>query len=388
MGDWTVNVRRPDLTLEGELDDYTDLEMIPRFNATGVWSLKVHADAALASALAQPRWGIQVIHNPTGSTVLSGTTRLIDKVRTPDSHEWEIHGFDDNVWLERREVKPQPATSSPPYSTDEYDVRTGVGSTILRQYVDVNAGVSATSERRVVGLGLGVDPLVGDSVTGRGRWQILMDLLQELAAKAGGIGFRVVQVGSTLEFQTFQPIDRTATVIFSLETQTLGGYRYSIEVPSVNYVYVGGGGEGTARTIRERANTTEIALWDRIERFVDRRDTSDTAELDAEGDKQLAEGATAKSLAWTAIDRPGQTYLSHYSNGDRCTAVIDGESISDVVQETRIKLVGGEATKIAPFIGTPGAPAVSSPGDETSPVLRIFRRVQEAERRLRDLERR
>lgn len=388
MTDWTVHLRRPDLTREGQLDDFADLQMITRFNATGTWSISVNANASLAEKLAMPQWGIEVVHNPTGQTVLSGSTRLIDRERSGDTNKWEIAGYDDNVWLDRRVVKPQPATAAPPYNSSEYDVRTGTGSTILREYVNVNAGPGATSDRRVFGLTLGTDPVAGSSVTGRGRWQKLLELLQQLAQTAGGLGFRVIQVGAALEFQVYTPTDRSATVQFAVELGTLGGYRYSTEVSKVNYLYVGGGGEGTARTIKERGDTDEISTWGRIEDFADRRDTTVDAELAAEGDKRLAEGVGAKSLSMVPVDTAGQGFLTGYNLGDICTGIVDGVLIPDVIREVSIKLTPDGPTVIAPQIGTPDAPAITPPGLQDSPVPRIFRRLLAAEQRLRLLERR
>src|SRR5690606_39291825 len=74
------------------------------------------------------------------------------------------------------------------------------------------------------------------------------------------------------------------------------------QAPTCTAAIVAGQGEGTARTIIERA--VAASPWGRIESFVDRRDTDDMAELRAAGDSALAEGAERTDLAAEAIDLP------------------------------------------------------------------------------------
>lgn len=379
---WTVYARNASLERVGEVDDFATLEMIGRFNDVGAWILELDGRAPLATTLSTPGYGIEVVRHTAGvfSQVFSGPMRLRQRTVKSGQSRLILGGYDDNAWLKRRFAHPQPATASPPYNSQEHDVRTGVCSTILRQYVDVNASTGALAPRRVTGLVLGSDSLTGGTVTGRARWQILIDLLRELALPEG-LGFRVVPNGNSgeIEFQVYAPEDKTSSVTFSRELETLSEASYESAASEVNYVVVGGSGEGTARTVFEKPNSDEMNTWGRIESFVDRRDTADTTELEQKADETLAEGVGKTNLSLVPIDLPHQQYLTHYSLGDRVSAVIDGEVVQDLVREVRINLTPEGPTQTRPTIGTPGA---------SDDALRMFQRLATAEKNVRNLERR
>jgi hypothetical protein len=380
---WTVYARDPSLRRVGQVDDFVRLQLVRKFNDVGSWVLELDGRAPLAALLTTPGYGIEVVRHDDGvvTPVFSGPMRLRQRSLKVDSNRLVLGGYDDNVWLRRRWAAPQPATATPPYATQAYDVRTGTCSTILRQYVDVNVGPSALAVRRVPGMVLSADPGTGVSVTGRARWQVLMDLLRELALAGGGLGFTVTAsptVSGQIDFLTYMPSDKTGVVRFSRELGTLSEAEYESAASDVNYVAVGGSGEGTARTVVERPSPDEVNVWGRIESFVDRRDTNDATELGQAADEALADGVGETRLSLAPVDVPGQQYLTHYTLGDRVTAVIDGEVIQEVVREIAVSLTPDGPATTKPTIGSPGA------GD----INRMFRRLAAAERNIRNLERR
>lgn len=374
---WTLYLRDPTLQREGQIDDFEKCEAIARFNDIGTWTVDVDGRAPLAAKLATPGYGIELVRDDT-TVVMSGPMRHRVWSRDGDQLQLTVSGVDDMIWLKRRLAHPQPATAAPPYNTNEYDVRTGVASTVLRAYVNANAGAGALAPRQVTGLGLDTDPLAGTTVTGRARWQVLLQLLQELAIAGGNLGFRVTKSGTSLLFQVYEPTDRTSSVILSTELGNLFGYDYESEASEVNYVYLGGGGEGTARTVREGSDSAEVTSWGRIEAFQDRRDTTDTGELDQEITKTLTEGVGKTGLSINPVDIDGMVFLQDYNLGDLVTYVIDGEPNTQIVREARITL-------------TPDGPQQTIPGLNTAgrnDVLRLLRRLRIAEARILDLERR
>jgi hypothetical protein len=376
VGEWTVYLRAPDRTRAGQIEDFQQCDAVPRFNDVGTWALDLDSRAPLAVTLTEPGYGIEIVRE--GTVVMSGDMRFRKRTRDGSRSRILVSGYDDTVWLHRRLAHPQPATVAPPYSVNEHDVRTGTCSTVLRAYVDVNAGPSALAVRRVAGLTLAADPLVGASVTGRGRWQHLLTLLQELALAGGGLGFRITRSGTDRVFTVYQPADLTSTVKFSIELGNLAGYEYESEAPSANYIVVGGGGEGTARTIREGQDPSSVVDWGRIEAFRDRRDTTATAELDQEITKQLEESAGRTGISITPVETEALRYLTDYTLGDKVTAVLDGEPVREVIREVRIKLTPDGPQQTLPDISSAGRPEV----------LRIFRLLRATDRRLTNLERR
>lgn len=349
---WTLFVRNGSLATVGQVDDYQQLDLIPRFDDVGTWALDMDVNAGGAALLQQDGAGLVVVRDAT--TVFSGSVAKRERSWAVDRNRLKVSGIDDGVWLSRRLAHPQPTTSAPPYSGQTDDVRTGQCSAILRQYVDFNAGPSALGPRQVTGLTLAADPALGTTVTGRARWQSLLQLLQELALAGGALGFQVLQVGAGLQFQVYAPIDRTTSVIFSPDLGNLAAFDWSEEAPRSNYVVVGGGGVGTARTIYEGSDTASIARWGRAESFRDQRQTTVTGELTQAASDELLASAGPMGLTITPIDLPQMRYLTHYGLGDKVTVIKDGASISDLIREVHITLTPQGVARVVPSIGTPG----------------------------------
>lgn len=375
MPDWTVYVRAPDMTLAGQVDDYQKLEMVQRFNDVGTWLLDV--DAGIRQAPFLMLNGAGLVVTADGTVVFSGPVKRRERDFAGDHNRLRVSGLDDSEVLTRRLASPQPATAAPPYNSQGYDVRTGTCSTILGQYVNVNAGPGAIGPRAIPGLTLAADPGLGTSITGRARWQPLPELLQGLALAGGGLGYRVLQVGTGIQFSVYAVVDRTTSVIFSTDLGNLEAFAWSEEAPDTNYVYVGGGGEDTARTVYEGQDSASIGRWGRIESFRDRRDTTVAAELAQAAIDELQKSAGQTSMAITPIDLPQMAYLTHYGLGDKVTAVMDGVPVQQVIREVKVTLDENGAF-VVPTIGTPGR----------QDLLGIFDRLREAEARLVTLERR
>lgn len=368
MTRWRLYARDAAGVRQGEISKWENAELVPRFNDVGTWVLNVPADSY--PDLALPRWGVEFVRD--GEVVLSGPITHRDRTFNHKENTLAIAGVDDNVILSWRVASPQPGTAAPPYNVTEYDTTTATASTVLRHFVDVNAGPSAVPARQWPGLTIAADPGVGSTILGRVRWQNLLAALQWFAAASSPqIGFRV----RGLIFEAYAITDLSATVKFSVGLGNLAEFSYSHDAPDANYVYVAGGGEGTARTIVERSDAS-IAEWGRIEQFVDRRDTSDTTELAQSGDKTLADQAARSSVSITPIEGRGHAYLTDYNVGDKVTVTIDDTPIVDVVREVKITLDRSGETIV---------PGIGSSSDQFAS-LRMFARLAALEGRVENLE--
>jgi hypothetical protein len=352
----------------GEIDTYSSCTIVARFNEVGTYELELPADSAgadyLTSAL-QPR--ILVINENTGAVQRSGPVTRMERSSGADGELLRVYGVEDLVWLRRRIVHPQPGSAAPPYSTSEDDVRTGPASTVLAGYVDRNAGPTATAARRVPGLTVATPAAFGGTVALSGRYQNLLEFVRT-AAMAARIGVRV----RDLAFEVYQP---AGSAIFSAELGTLAGWRSTVEAPESNYVYVAGGGEGTARLIAEYADAGTQLSWGRSEAFRDRRDTVDLAELAQAGAEALAEAARPPGVELDALDTGAQQYGRDWNVGDRATARIGDVTITDVITEATIQLLPNQAPVVTPIIGAAGVS------------LDQWRQLSLANRRIRQLER-
>ncbi|MHB9005169.1 MAG: siphovirus ReqiPepy6 Gp37-like family protein, partial [Coriobacteriia bacterium] len=372
---YRIYVRNASRQKIGEVDDYTLFDAVPRFNAVGHFILTVPADGAAAGLL---DWGCGIIFEQGTTVIQSGQIASRRFAWNKDEFCLQVGGLDDNVWIEDKLALPVP--SGPPY-TAESDVRSGVAETVMRAYVNANCGPGATSARLVAGLALAADGLRGSVVTGRARFAPLGDLMRTLALAGGDLGWRIIQSGSGLSFEVYQPTDRTALVKFSPDLGNLRSYEYSEEASEANYVYCGGSGEGTLRVIAENGDDAAIAHYGRrIEMFRDRRDTSDAGELAQTISEDLQQRAAVKELRIEPVNTEAVTFLRDYFLGDKVTLVTHGGTIEDKVREVRIRLSGQSGVEIEPSVLSPGRSSLL-----TDPFAGLFEQVRRLKSRLGQL---
>lgn len=383
--DLVVEVRDSTLTRVGQITerDLVGLSVVLRFNKVGGWSITLPSGHPMADALRAPGAGI-IVNGPNG-VLLSGPTVSAKSVKTAEDPEgvWEITGSDDTAVLGHRIAYPTPDTDDITAQGD-YDVRTGKAETVMKGYVNANLGPSAPLSRRVPGLTIEADIARGVTVTGRARYETLGSLLEQLALTSS-LGFDIVQQGDGLEFQVFEPLDRTATVRMDIDNNRLTKSEYAYTAPEATRVIVAGQGQGADRTLVERTSTesleAETAWGKRIEVFKDSRSTSDTVELQQAGDEILADkGFTVESVSVTPSDDQSMNYPQDWGLGDKVSVVVGETTISQLVTEVAL-VVTDEGLKVG---ATVGAPAVAAKGDVEASVIE---KQADQETRISNLER-
>lgn len=386
---WTIYARNPAGARAGVIEDYITAELVPVFCDIGNWTMKLNGRARFAAELCQPGWGIVAVRN--GVTLLSGPAKnsevsLVISEDGDETYNVTVTGITDEDVLKIRLVSPSPSEGTPPYTVQASDDQAGVASTVIRHYVDVNCGPGAVVARRIPGLSLASDPVLGASVSAKGRWDSnVLAFIQPLAV-TGRIGFRVVQTAAGREFQTFTPTDRSATVQFSVGLGNLAGFTYKRSSPDTNYAYLGASGTGTARVIQEFPDSESIAQWGRIEGpLVDQRGTSDPAQLQVTANEAFAQNGEQVGLTITPVETDWQRFGVHYFLGDKITVQLDQSTptpyeesgqIQDVLRSVTIQL-DENGQSIVPSVGTAARTDVS----------KIFRRFGDLAKRLNNLER-
>lgn len=373
---WTLYARNSDLGRSAQIDDFSTLDAVCRFNDVGTWELVLDRRATAADALVEAGAGIEIRRDDF--VIMTGPVTRVKRDRSDRSNMLTVSGVDDNVWLQRRLAHPQPASTAPPYSTSADDARTGVGSTVIWQYVNVNLGPGAIAPRQLPTLTMATDPAVGTTVSGRARYDVLLELIQDLAVAAGDLAFRITQVDDGLEFEVYEPEDKSGSVVFSEGFGNLSSFTYEQQAPEYTYVYGGGDGEGTARTIVEGQDPTAIASWGRIEKLIDARQQDDGPSVSQQIDTALSENSEKLTLDITPVDTTNLKYGVHYELGDRVSVVVDGVLISDLVRQVEIKLTPNGPQQLIPVLGTPGR----------SDLIALFSAVRDLASRTRNLERR
>ncbi|MBT2727833.1 siphovirus ReqiPepy6 Gp37-like family protein [Bacillus sp. ISL-75] len=404
---YTIYIRDSNFKRIGEITDYNKLELLPRFNALGSFVLDLPTDCAASRELIKNKAGIIV--KKDGQPIFSGTVSSRKRSFSKNADTMTLAGKDDMAYLAKRLAYPVPSAD---FYLSDYDVRTGKAETIMKQFVDMNAGPSAPIVSRKV-FALEVDKGLGNTVTGRGRFHTLLDLLTSIALTGGGLGFRVVQVDDSLQFQVYQPSDKTRSAFFSPLLGNLASFEYSNDNPEANLVIVGGGGEGKDRIIRYKQDNTSIVKYGRCETFIDKRDTSDVTELDQSIDEELINNAEQNSFSFLPIDTPQLAFNRDYGLGDKVSIVLTQPNeivtketlnyfisfyqtaseetvrirkiqekldvIQDVVREVKISITP-DGDSIAPVVGTSDS--------NNNAILGIFNKMKKITRRLSNLERR
>lgn len=388
----------------GEVDDYTSLEIIKRFNDIGAWKMELPTDSKESRLLLNPKYGISVVRN--GQTVFSGAVRKRYRKWGIDSDSLILGGSDDNIHLQSL-AYPKLFGS---YAVLEDDVRTGIAEDVMKQYVSANIGPEARADRVTISLELNQSR--GSTVTGRGRFQTLLELLQELALTGGDLGFDVATVNKALQFKVFQPADKTKSVFFSPLLGNLSSFEYSKDDPESNFLVLGGLNEGDSRIFREKGDAASIEEFGRYEEYIGNRGSEDTSEMNQKMDELLAAKAFNTRLSIAPIDTPGLTYLKHYNLGDKVSVVLTQpnevvsqeelqvflssyqsvsvtnerifkvqqklEVIQDVIREVKITLTP-DGEHISPTVGTPDSP---------QPGFKLFEKMKQLSRRISNMERR
>lgn len=343
----------------------------------GTWVLEMDAKHEKASRLL-PSGGIYVT-DLDGDYLFSGPlTKPV--TQAPDQgadRTLMASGVTDEAWLSWRLVYPDPTQPANLQTAAAYYTAAGNGETLMRNLVNVQAGPGALLARRVAGLALETNLNRGSTVEINARFSVVGAELSALG-QAAGLSWRVVQVGTSLVFQVYVPQDLTARAKFSRDIGNLGGWTHGVGAPEATFVAVAGQGEGTARTIIERSNATAEAEWGmRVERFLDRRDSSDTQVLEQAGFELLAEQGPSAQLEIRPLDLPRMRYSRDYGLGDKVTVEVDTVAVTDVVRQVTLAY-DVKGLRVTPLVGDEAS------RDSTEP--KYVQRVQQLSRRVSGLE--
>ncbi len=353
---YTVEVRDINLQRRGLIRpaDIIDLAIVPRHNNVGTLTLQLPRKSRLATTLATP--GAGIIVTDTNGVVTSGPVTGITRKRSIANPSGLVTftGIDDNHVLADALAYPTPTTADVSAQANDYDTRTGPAETIMRAYVNANIGPGAPSARRNTRLTLAADEGRGIPLRYPARFDNLGELLNKLATLAG-LGFRVVQIGTSLEFQVYEVTDRTDRVRLSVDSGTLDSEEVRIAPPQVTRAIVAGQGQGADRLFVERTSTDALAAeatWGRrIEVFKDQRNASEVADLEQAGDEELANGAAVTTaIKATPVDATTMRYGRDWGLGDRVGVIVDGQPTASTVTAAIIK-VNKDGVRIGAAIG-------------------------------------
>lgn len=362
-----ILVRRPDGTYEGELTHWDQFDAIPRFANVGSWSVKAPL-TDLSAKLGLPGWGIRYVRG--GKTIISGPQTLRELKYDASDNTIIASGLSDLVKLSRTLVWPSPY----PFTADDYDDEgPDDAESLIKYYVDRNINDPLRMPVGVPELLMAANQGRGTSVSEHGRFQNLLDFVRGLALAGGNLGFDIIDN----EFDVYEPRDRTAEQVFSVESGSVLDIDSKTSAPTATRVICAGGGEGTARAFVKVEDDDAAEEWGgHIEVFVDARDTTDTAILAKRANEALMKGAGKTELVVTPIDRPNRTFVEDWYLGDKAS---DGHGLSGTITEVHLTVDGsGELIK----------PKLDSSNTATAAgVMKAFDAIRELKNRTLNIER-
>jgi hypothetical protein len=375
---FTILVRDSTFHAVGQVSDYTSLTVVPRFNAIGAYTLTVAEGSEQAALLVEGN-GLEVFKG--SRLVMSGPIRSVDWARSSSSGGTGIltvSGVDDMTVLAEVTCWPNPAAAIGSQSSTIYKIAAVKAETAMRALVNANIGPGALTVRKVSGLTLDTDLARGPAITRQvNQFDNLLSVLQDIA-KTAGLGFRVVQVGTALQFQVYQPADRSLTARFSFDLGNLTDASYTTTPPTMTRALVDGGVTSPrVATLYDRADTLFPALH--IEGFVDLTgvDTASvdlTAQMDQAADEALTSGASQGNLSMTPIDIPGLQFGVDYSVGDVVSCQVRDAFYTDVVREVTISADSGSGTVVRATLGGPDS------SDTSNVLAQIYKFIAQVKR--------
>ncbi|MDP9953172.1 MULTISPECIES: siphovirus ReqiPepy6 Gp37-like family protein [Streptomyces] len=374
-----VYVRNPALERIGQVDDYTSLTVIPRYNAIGSFVLEISADSGKANLLAEGN-GL-IIRTADGTLVDSGPIRTVDWSRSKDDSgagKLTIGGVSDTEMLARYTCWPAPGSAIGSQADAVYKISATVAETAMRTLVNVNAGPGALASRKNALLTLAANGNRGPAITRQlNQFDSLFAVLQDIA-NAAGLGFRVVQVGSGLQFQVYEPTDRSGTARFAFRRGNLTDANYTTTPPTCTRAVVVAGGQSSPRQCKTYDRTDALFPGLVLEQFVDLTsvDTASVdlaAQMDQAAEEALTSGAGQGSLAISPIDIPQLRYGRDYQVGDTVSAMVRESWMTDVVREVTLACAATDGVTVKVAVG-------SSDGDGT--VARIYKFLAQLKRDL------
>ncbi|MEU1881895.1 hypothetical protein ABZ470_31735 [Streptosporangium sp. NPDC020072] len=248
MPKFVIEVRDPQYRRVGLIEQYTRFEAIIRYCDIGSWALTIDAGLQEAGLLVEGGGIIawtQGLNQPLFSGPLKGVQR-----------EWNesnpgglitFTGKTDELWLHERVIYPLP-TSPIGSQTRDRDSGTMNVAGALSYFVRYNLGPQALPDRIHPYLTV-ADVDYGPSISVSARFDVLGEYLKKIA-ESSGFGFRVIQEDEGIQFEIFQPTDRSASVVFSPETGNLADYKYTVTAPEATRIIVGAQGEGRSRYLK------------------------------------------------------------------------------------------------------------------------------------------
>lgn len=343
------------------LDQFISINYVRVVNGVGAWSISL--PGRFDWHLLDVDRRVEIWREVNGSIRLQ-TVGLIRKINFEDDETGlttiTISGPDINDLLRRRIVAY--------YAGSAQAHKSGHGDDVMKSVVRENLGESAAPERRL-GYGFSVQPDLGlgPIIEKSFAWRNVLDALVEIAdaCRSAGVSvyFDIVPTSpTTFEFRTFTPyrgndhsITSSSPVRLGVEFGTLVTPSYNVDHnDEANYIYAGGQGEGSERTIVEVYDTSRIgiSIWNRCERFVDARNEKTEEGVRTAANEALDRGLPRRRFSGKIVDAPGCRFGIEWDFGDCLTAVYLGSQYTAMVRAVQVAVSSDGQETVSAWLET------------------------------------
>lgn len=337
----------------GQLVDWMEADVVPRWNGVGAFTLKAALNTDGARLFSE---GCSVyISLPDDQTFTGQVTDIIKRRSPEDAYGTvEVSGVEDNAILGYRVCYPTPSAAITAQTATATYNATGPAETVARNLARVNIGPAALAGRLVPNLFFAPDQLRGPTTPVSLRYDNLLEATQRILSPVGlGFSVKAEPSGGGYRYSISAARDLTNAFKFSEAFGNLNGWEYSRKSPGLTKAYVAGQGEGIARNMIQVLDASGLeALWGwSIEQFLDRRDTNVLVELQQAAAEAFAQQNNQYSLTIDPLDSDDFRFGVHYLLGDKVAVEVDGTEYADTITSVRYQSRPGQFRR-RPVIGS------------------------------------
>ena len=236
-----------------------------------------------------------------------------------DSQIRTITGYDARYIFKRRIIKN--------LNSNGMWKMTAKGEVCLRNLVADQCGVNAETKRRlpIINAIPSAENAIGKEYSVSEQFTNLYEVCKTIATQSE-IGWRVKFDNGSLKLECFEGTDRSNTVQFSTDFDSLRNGEFSDSSESYsNAIYIGGKGQNDERDIYEGEDGTPNGL-DRFEAWDDQSQMTTTDEYTAEALSMLSQYGQTVNVSGNGLAKCPYIYKEQYDVGDIITIAFSGKT--------------------------------------------------------------
>lgn len=326
---------------KGWIGDPLAVRAVPRHNLLPTAEVTIRSDHSRAADVLAD--GARLVITYDGEHLIGGPVRKWTGEGPAATSTITVAIEDDWRLLSRLLAWPVPGAALSAQSV-AYDERSGAAETVFKAYVSANATRLGLPVTVATDLGRGA------TKSNANRFHPLTDRLLPMVESAG-LGVTVQQSGAGFLVDVYVPqvYPRTLTEASGV----VQGWEYTRTAPTVTRVIAGNQGEAEARSFRTLIDSARETAWaDKIEVFLDARDTTDTTETDQRMQELLDEGAPKAGLSVELAETDTFRYGTAVHVGDQVSLEVGpGLVVSDVLREATLTWTREDGLLVSPTVG-------------------------------------